>query len=302
MTRDPRLVASVLVPTYRRPVLLRECVAAVLEQLEEGDEIVVCDDDSRDETLSVLESFGDPRLSWVSQPNGGCGAARNGAIRASHNELLVFVDDDEPPRPGWLRAHRELHDPERRMMVMGRRELLVPRRGRSEVIPSHIPTLEGPVANEGSFSLRREVLREVGLFRDGMRRGEDIELFWRLRSAGVEFVLARDAITRHSIDRSFEVFYKERVNGGKASAELRRVHGISLYPALESMRLVDRLLARAAMRSDRVGRLLARGLWVGVRCAGWLGSWRVQSVLAGRISLMLGAAWERRSLDLEPEA
>ncbi|MFZ6004363.1 MAG: glycosyltransferase family 2 protein [Actinomycetota bacterium] len=300
MKRDPRLVASVLVPTYRRPALLRECVTAVLGQLEEGDEIVVCDDDSGDDTISVLESFNDPRLTWVSQPNGGCGAARNGAIRASRNELLVFVDDDEPPRPGWLKAHRDLHDPERRMMVMGRRELLVPRRGRSEVIPSHIPTLEGPIANEGSFSLRRQVLLEVGLFRDGMRRGEDIELFWRLRRAGVVFVLARDAVTRHSIDRSFDVFYKERVNGGKASAELRRVHGIGLFPAVDSMRLVDRLLARSAMRSERAGQLLARVLWIGVRSAGWLGSWRVQSVLAGRISLMLGAAWERRSLDLDP--
>lgn len=296
MSRDPRLVASVLVPTYRRPALLRECVTSVLAQLEEGDEVVVCDDESGDDTIAVLESFDDSRLSWVTQSNGGCGAARNGAINASHNELLVFVDDDEPPRPGWLRAHRELHDPERRMMVMGRRELLVPHRRREEVIPSHIPTLEGPVANEGSFSLRRAVLAEVGLFRDGMRRGEDIELFWRLRQAGVEFVLARDAVTRHAIDRSFEVFYKERVNGGKASAVLLQVHGIGLYPKMDSMRAVDRVLAKAALRSELAGMVAARGLWAGVRAAGWAGSWRLQAVLAGRISLMLGVAWEQRTL------
>ena len=295
-SRDPRLVASVVVPTYRRPALLRECIEAVLAQLEEGDELVVCDDGSGDDTLEVLESVGDERLRWVTQPNAGPAGARNTAVAACRNELLVFVDDDEPPLPGWLRAHRSAHDPDRRMMVMGRRELLVPHRGGHKVIAASLPSLDGLIPNQGSFSLRRAVLSEVAPFREELRRAEEMELFFRLRAAGVEFVPAPDAVTRHSIDRSFEEFYADRLNNGKGSATLRHLHGIGLYPPVASMRRVDRVLTRAALSSESAGRLIARVLWGGVRVAGWIGSWQLQARLAGRISVMLGASAEQRAL------
>ncbi len=96
---------SVVIPTYNRAHLIERALDSVLPQLSDGDEIVVVDDESRDNTEEVVRRFGD-RVRYFRIPNRGAGCARNFGIAQCHNELVAFLDSDDEWMPGKIRLHR----------------------------------------------------------------------------------------------------------------------------------------------------------------------------------------------------
>jgi len=100
---------SVVVPTYRRPKLLRRCLDALLAQtLEPGAfEVIVVDDGRSDATRRVVEDLAQQQpaaqLVYLEPETGrGPAVARNCGWRAARAELVAFTDDDTIPAPDWL--------------------------------------------------------------------------------------------------------------------------------------------------------------------------------------------------------
>jgi glycosyltransferase involved in cell wall biosynthesis len=106
---QPRI--SVVVPTFRRPELLRRCLDALCSQdLDREDfEIVVADDGPDPGTEAIarqLRARGDCpvlRCLPVWRTQGPAGARNLGWHRATA-PFIAFTDDDTIPGPGWLRA------------------------------------------------------------------------------------------------------------------------------------------------------------------------------------------------------
>lgn len=282
------MYASVLIPTFRRPAKLSRVVESVLAQLREGDEVVVVDDGSGDETGAVLKAIGDVRLTVIQQANAGVSAARNRAIEVARNELLVFLDDDELPEQGWLEAHRRAHSGARRVAAMGRAALVVPHRRGTQVIPPDPRARPTELIND-SFSVRRADLLAVGGFDARfVHGGEDVDLGLRLRAAGVDLVVADGAVIRHEINRSYREFRRQRLQRGRASALFAQVHGVRLQPDVGSLNAVDRLLAGIALRSRALTEVAALVFWGVLRAGGLAGSWPIQKAAAGRAAVLLG--------------
>jgi glycosyltransferase involved in cell wall biosynthesis len=100
---------SVVIPTFRRPAATLEAVRSVLTQDYEPFEVVVVDDASGDDTVSLLSALGDPRLRVIELPeNGGVAAARNAGVAAARGEAIAFLDSDDWWLPGKLSAQAEL--------------------------------------------------------------------------------------------------------------------------------------------------------------------------------------------------
>lgn len=108
-TTGLRLVIAVV--TFRRP----DDLAAMLRTLpmrvaELGDtdvsvRVVIVDNDRDGSAASVARTATDLDVSYVVEPVAGVAAARNAALDAAGtDDLLVFIDDDESARPGWLLA------------------------------------------------------------------------------------------------------------------------------------------------------------------------------------------------------
>ena len=96
-----RLPVSVIVPTYNRAHTIERALASILAQVDEGDEIIVVDDGSVDNTRSVVAGFGEA-VRYISQSNAGPGAARNRGIGSASHDLIVFLDSDDVWTPGKL--------------------------------------------------------------------------------------------------------------------------------------------------------------------------------------------------------
>jgi glycosyltransferase involved in cell wall biosynthesis len=100
---------SVVIPTYNRSGLVRRAVQGALDAIDEGDEILVIDDGSTDDTPQALRPLCD-RIRFVRKENSGPGATRNLGIRLAQNPLVAFLDSDDEWVPEKVRLQRDLMD------------------------------------------------------------------------------------------------------------------------------------------------------------------------------------------------
>ena len=113
----PRLTVAVL--TYLRNAYLAELLPALIEQAgsvagRARVRVLVVDNDpagGAERTARAVRPAGaesdgaGPEIVYVHEPEPGIVAGRNRALdESAHEHLLVFIDDDELPRPGWLAA------------------------------------------------------------------------------------------------------------------------------------------------------------------------------------------------------
>jgi len=96
---------SVIIPTYNRADLVGRAIRSALSECIPGDEVIVADDGSTDNTSAVLRQFGDA-VKVLRLANGGAGKARNAGISSAKSEFVAFLDSDDEWRPGKLRLQR----------------------------------------------------------------------------------------------------------------------------------------------------------------------------------------------------
>lgn len=102
------LPVSIIIPTCQRASLLQRCLNSVVNQCIAGDEIIVVDDGSGDNTQDIVKSFGERVTYLALNSNSGVSVARNTGIHAAHNPLLAFLDDDDEWFPHKLQLQRSV--------------------------------------------------------------------------------------------------------------------------------------------------------------------------------------------------
>ncbi|MCA9909794.1 MAG: glycosyltransferase family 2 protein, partial [Anaerolineae bacterium] len=102
LTVHPAAVASIIIPTYDRPDDLRECLANLTQQTPPVPvEIVIADNHPESgQTAAVVAAF--PGVVLVEETRAGISYARNAAILAATGRLLIAIDDDVIPPPGFI--------------------------------------------------------------------------------------------------------------------------------------------------------------------------------------------------------
>ncbi|MGE0758608.1 MAG: glycosyltransferase family 2 protein [Pirellulaceae bacterium] len=99
---------SVVVPTFRRDALLRQCLDQLLDQslAPSQYEIIVCDDGPCESTRELVEQYqrnGGPVIRYVPvAETQGPAAARNRGWKCARAEIVAFTDDDCQPARDWL--------------------------------------------------------------------------------------------------------------------------------------------------------------------------------------------------------
>ena len=214
---------SVVVPTYNRLGRLRHVITALEQQAYPSDayEVIVISDGSTDGTDAYLEELRSTmRLRWFPQANRGPAAARNAGVQKAGGEFIVFIDDDVVPEPQLLGEHaRSHHEAGQDVVVLG--PMLTPEgfemapwvRWEQEMLMKQYRALlrgDWPATARqfytGNASLRRNHILSAGGFDEGFRRGEDVELAYRLANKGLGFVFNFQAVGMHFAERSFRAW------------------------------------------------------------------------------------------------
>lgn len=100
---------SVLMPTRNGGRYVAESIGSVLAQDFDDFELLISDDGSTDDTLSIIESFSDPRLSLICQnPKPGLFANHNHLLRHSKGQWIKYLHQDDVLMPDALRTYASL--------------------------------------------------------------------------------------------------------------------------------------------------------------------------------------------------
>ncbi len=106
MTTSDPVPLSVVIVTFNSEDAVRETVPALVAQLEPGDELIVVDNASQDGTLAAVRSLAPEAVVVENAANEGFASACNAGAAVAGGELLVFLNPDAMPAPGFSRAIR----------------------------------------------------------------------------------------------------------------------------------------------------------------------------------------------------
>lgn len=195
---------SVVVPTYRRPALLRRCLIALLAQRYDPGayEIIVADDGAQAQTRAVVEALAvrAPVAVQYLAVTGrhGPAAARNLGWRAARGAVIAFTDDDTVPAPDWL-AEGVAALQEDVVGAWGR--IVVPLRDVPTDYERDIGRLETAEAATANCFYRRGALAAIGGFDERFTSAwrEDSDLFFSLLEANGRVIHAPRAVVAHPV-------------------------------------------------------------------------------------------------------
>lgn len=88
---------SVVIPVYNREEIVKRCVESILAQTYNHIELIVVDDGSTDQTLSICKQIEaqNNNMIVISKPNGGVVSARKVGIARATGKYITFVDSDD---------------------------------------------------------------------------------------------------------------------------------------------------------------------------------------------------------------
>jgi glycosyltransferase involved in cell wall biosynthesis len=97
---------TVIIPTYNYAPVLPYSIRSALRQTFSDFELLVVGDHCTDESESVVNSIGDPRVRWINLPTnvGHQSGPNNEGLRQGQGELAAYLGHDDL----WLPKHLEL--------------------------------------------------------------------------------------------------------------------------------------------------------------------------------------------------
>jgi len=101
-------LVSVLIPAFNAEPWIADTIKSALNQTWPRIEVIVINDGSRDQTLSIAQQFASDRLSIVSQENQGVCAARNRAFELCQGDYIQWLDADDLLAPDKIAKQMEV--------------------------------------------------------------------------------------------------------------------------------------------------------------------------------------------------
>jgi len=99
---------SVVIPLYNKEKYIKRTINSVLKQTFQNFEIIVVNDGSTDNSLSVVKSIKDKRIKIFNQKNLGVSNARNKGIKKAKGEYIAFLDADDKFLNNYLETIAQL--------------------------------------------------------------------------------------------------------------------------------------------------------------------------------------------------
>lgn len=103
MPEDSPLV-SIIIPLYNAQQWIADTITSALNQTWPRKEIIVVDDGSTDDSLTVAQSIDAPELTVFTQENQGACAARNRAFKHATGDYIQYLDADDLMAPNKIEA------------------------------------------------------------------------------------------------------------------------------------------------------------------------------------------------------
>jgi glycosyltransferase involved in cell wall biosynthesis len=271
---------SVIIPAYNSSGFVAASIDSALSQQGVTLEVIVVDDGSTDDTVGIVESYGD-QVRCIRQRNQGAYVARNNAAATAQGEWLAFLDADDLWAADKLVKQLQLGDPEVGLIYSDYRHLDTSNRisGRAsdaaELVQGKIfdRLLVDNFIGMSTVLMRTKIFHELGGFTTDITGCADWDMWLRY------------AVTEREVRVQREVLASYRWHPGQMSKS---------FAARQRNRL--EVLRRAIGRSRQLGRPIPRSL----ERKAYGNSWATAAWFAGTSDQWQALRWSLRALMWQP--
>lgn len=221
MTRnnsDHMPFVSVIVPVYNGESTIERCLDSIMaiKYPQEKLEVIVVDDDSTDKTRELTKNYS---IQLVRKEHGGYPSTMNTGIRVAKGDIILNIDSDTYISEDWLlKTITEFQ--ETKVGIVGGYVATAPTSNfwakmagfESEDRSDRINSKYVDFVTSSCTLYRKELLTDVGLFDETLRRGSDEDLAQRALKVGWKIVFRKDAMCYHVWDPLKQYFKKQVLN------------------------------------------------------------------------------------------
>jgi len=178
---------SVVMAVYNGQEYLNIAIDSILMQSFKDFELVIVNDGSSDSTESIINTYSDPRIVYVSQKNAGLANALNTGIAKAKGKYIARMDADDVAYFDRLKLQSEYLDKHKKVGLVGTSYDVIEENnviidGSYHLDQPNDLKLEFLVRNpfgHGTIMARAEAFEKVGGY-DPEQIVEDYELWWRI--------------------------------------------------------------------------------------------------------------------------
>lgn len=251
---------SIIITFYNQKHLFEETLNSVLSQEQNGYEVIVINDGSKEEDSNWLRNFVDSIdvVRVIDQENTGPGSARNNGINNAKGEYLIFLDGDDLMAKGCLLAFKKaIKSNSNSDVLIGDCEYFG---ARSEVKRQYVPTFPQLLAYNNIIicaAIKNNFLGDLRFEPSMDRIGlEDWELWISILKKGAKFEhiaqvlfkirVAENSRTTNTANQkkaeAFEIIYSKHASLAREHIEQLLLENKQLYGGLNT-RIGDIILS-----------------------------------------------------------
>jgi glycosyltransferase involved in cell wall biosynthesis len=222
---------SIIIPSLNSP-LIDQVVEKVLEQdgFTADDELIVV---GRDDS-GLIKHLAGVQFIDTGQPV-TAPVARNLGIDRAKGQLLIFIDSDCVPQPGWLNEHRRAHSAGHEVVGGGVLPTgdnywhLTYNLTMFHEIFSTAPPGERPFLPTLNLSVERDVITKVGKLDPTLKKSQDLDWTTRMNEMGFRLYFWPKASIRHDHNRrTGQQVWRDAATIGYYARQVRIRHQESL--------------------------------------------------------------------------
>lgn len=173
---------SVIIPVHNSEKYILECINSVINQTYKNLEIIVVDDKSTDDSVSIIKNIKDKRIKLIElNINSGAAIARNKGIETSTGDYICFLDSDDYWKP--RKIEKQLRFIKNKAFIYS--EYLYLRGNKTHIakVPKSL-TYNQLLKNSAIFTstvmLNMKYLTKEDIYMPNMRMGQDYGAWYKI--------------------------------------------------------------------------------------------------------------------------
>ena len=210
--------------------MLKNCLDSLVKQTKKPDEVLVVDNNSGDETSSIVSNFKKKLpIEYVFEPRVGIPIARNTGIKNSKYDIIAFIDDDCVADTNWVKEIKRLNKICTSNFIFQGKSL---NHYKNNLFAETTKLVEDICyfktekkyqnhLDSRNISLNKVILKDLYPYFDTnffmFNCGEDTDLGFRLQLKGCKILYVSKMVITHFYITNFASFVKQQFNRGKAS-------------------------------------------------------------------------------------
>lgn len=186
---------SIVIPLYNKEKHIANTLERVFQQSYSDFEVVIVNDGSTDNSVSIVESFSDSRIKLISQKNQGAASARNKGVSLAKHNHVAFLDADDEWGKDYLFRMNQLIERYPEAVLYGTNYYIIENGQRSILTYPGVKQSEGIIDNyflskeytplwTSAVVVKKAIFNQLGGFPTKCKVCEDIDLWCRFALNG----------------------------------------------------------------------------------------------------------------------